>query len=155
MFVSGQAADKTTADKMTVDIMTTQNICRQSVYRQSDYRQSAYRQSFCRQKKVSIDKLSVDKLSVDEFSVDKIRDNYRLIPLKPLFISKGNSSMYYPFLINLAESDYQETKITPKSKLERMSSTIKLDLKYINALNTSDLITDYLITKFKIENNLI
>jgi len=84
-----------------------------------------------------------------------LRDNYRLIPLKPLFISKGNSSMYYPFLINLAESDYQETKITPKSKLERMSSTIKLDLKYINALNTSDLITDYLITKFKIENNLI
>jgi hypothetical protein len=84
-----------------------------------------------------------------------LRDNYRLIPLKPLFISKGNSSKYYPFLINLTETDYQESKITPKGKLERMSSTIKLDLKYLNALNTSDLITDYLITKFKIENNLI
>ena len=46
--------------------------------------------------------------------------------------------MYYPFLINLAETDYQEIKPSPKGKLERMSSTIKLDLKYINSLNTCD-----------------
>jgi len=30
-----------------------------------------------------------------------------------------------------------------------MSQTVKLDIKYINSVNTSDLITDYMIEKFK------
>jgi hypothetical protein len=70
--------------------------------------------------------------------------------MKPLFLSKGHASKYHPALITLTERDYHE--VTAKgdgSKVEKMSQTIKLDKKYINSVNSSDLITEYMLEKFK------
>jgi 8-oxo-dGTP pyrophosphatase MutT (NUDIX family) len=83
-------------------------------------------------------------------------DKYKLSYEKPLFIQKGNTSKVYLFLFNLTSSDYEEIKIKGDgSKLENKSKTIKIHTKYLNKLNTSDVITDYLLNKFKIENNLL
>lgn len=79
-----------------------------------------------------------------------IDPNFKIEFLKPLFISKGHASKYYPAIIQLTEKDYHE--IIAKgdgSKSEKMSQCVKLDIKYINSVNTSDLITDYMIDKFK------
>lgn len=81
---------------------------------------------------------------------------YKLSNEKPLFIQKGNSSKVYLYLFNLTSNDYEEVKIKGDgSDLEKKSKTLKLHTRYINKLNTSDIITDYLLTKFKIENNLL
>ena len=81
---------------------------------------------------------------------------YKLSHEKPLFIQKGNSSKVYLFLFNLTSNDYSEIRIKGDgSDLEKKSKTLKLHTKYLSKLNTSDVITDYLLTKFKIENNLL
>lgn len=79
-----------------------------------------------------------------------IRPDFEIQFMKPLFVSKGHASKYHPAIITLTERDYHE--VMPKgdgSKAEKMSQTIKLDKKYINSVNTSDLITDYMMSKFK------
>jgi hypothetical protein len=79
-----------------------------------------------------------------------IRPDFKIEFMKPLFLSKGHASKYHPALITLTERDYHE--VTAKgdgSKVEKMSQTIKLDKKYINSVNSSDLITEYMLEKFK------
>jgi alpha-L-arabinofuranosidase len=67
-----------------------------------------------------------------------------------LFISKSNTGKIYACIIPLSESDYHEVSIkTDGSKHEKMAKTIKLDSKYLNNLNPSDLITTYMIEKMK------
>ncbi len=79
-----------------------------------------------------------------------IRPDFKIEFLKPLFISKGHASKYHPAIITLTERDYHEVIPTGDgSKEEKMSQTVKLDMKYINAVNSSDLITEYMIEKFK------
>ncbi len=71
--------------------------------------------------------------------------------MKPLFLSKGNTAKYHPAIVTLTESDYHE--VTPKgdgSEVEDKSKTAKLELRYLSAINSSDLITDYLVEKFKL-----
>jgi len=70
--------------------------------------------------------------------------------MKPLFCSKGNTAKYHPAIITLTESDYHE--VIPEgdgSESEDKSKTAKLEVRYLNAVNTSDLITEYLLDKFK------
>ena len=75
--------------------------------------------------------------------------------MKPMYISKSNSAKYHPCIVTLTERDYHEVAAKGDgSKLEKMSKSIKLDIKYINSINTSDLITDYMIDKFKLYLNL-
>lgn len=84
-----------------------------------------------------------------------INPDFKFEFMKPLFISKAHSSKYHPCLMTLSERDYHE--VIPKtdgSKLEKLSKCVKLDIKHISSINTSDLITDYMIEKFKSENNL-
>jgi 8-oxo-dGTP pyrophosphatase MutT (NUDIX family) len=70
--------------------------------------------------------------------------------MKPLFVSKGNTAKYHPSIITLTERDYHEVIAKGDgSKAEKKSQTVKVDIKYINAVNPSDLITEYMITKFK------
>jgi 8-oxo-dGTP pyrophosphatase MutT (NUDIX family) len=79
-----------------------------------------------------------------------IRPDFKIEFMKPLFISKGHSSKYHPAIITLTERDFHE--IIAKgdgSKAEKMSQTVKLDKKYINSVNSSDLITEYMMLKFK------
>lgn len=84
-----------------------------------------------------------------------IRDNYKIEFLKPLFIFKGSSQQCYLSILYLTENDYSETRpTTDGSKLEKMSHTTKIDLKYVDSLLTSDLITEYLILKLKQELKL-
>lgn len=85
-----------------------------------------------------------------------IRPEYVVEFMKPLFVSKSITSKYHPAIITLTESDYQE--ILPKgdgSNAEKLSKSVKVDVKYINSLNSTDLITDYMIDKLKKYLNLV
>ena len=60
-----------------------------------------------------------------------------------------------PFIISLTERDYHEVIAKGDgSKEEQISKSVKVDAKYINSINTSDLITDWMILKLKQEMNL-
>ena len=75
--------------------------------------------------------------------------------LKPLFISKGHTNKYYPFILPLNERDYHEVIAKGDgSEEESKSKSVKVDLKYINSVNSSDLITDYMLMKLKEYLNL-
>lgn len=79
-----------------------------------------------------------------------LRDNYKIEFDKPLFMGKFTSIKVYPCIIPLNENDYHE--IIPSgdgSKIEKMSSCAKIDVKYLNTLNCSDIITEFMIMKFK------
>lgn len=79
-----------------------------------------------------------------------IREDFQFEDMKPLFMTKGTANKYYPFLIPLNEKDYHEVVAKGDgSKEEEMSKSVKVDVKYINSLNTSDLITDYMLMKIK------
>ena len=70
--------------------------------------------------------------------------------LKPLFMTKGHTNRYYPFILPLNERDYHEVIAKGDgSEEEAKSKSVKVDIKYINSLNTSDLITDYMLVKLK------
>lgn len=76
--------------------------------------------------------------------------NYKIEFLKPLFVSKGNASKYYPCLLQLTETQYQEVIAKGDgSKAEKMSKSVKVDTKYLNNINSSDLITEYMVDKMK------
>jgi hypothetical protein len=79
-----------------------------------------------------------------------VREDYQVEDMKPLFISKGMTSKYYPFILPLNERDYKE--IIAKgdgSKAESMSKSVKVDIKHIDNLNPSDIFTEYMILKVK------
>jgi 8-oxo-dGTP pyrophosphatase MutT (NUDIX family) len=79
-----------------------------------------------------------------------IRPDFKIEFLKPLHISKGNTAKYFPSLITLTERDYHE--VIPKgdgSHAEKVSQSVKVDVKWINSLQVSDLITEYMILKLK------
>jgi 8-oxo-dGTP pyrophosphatase MutT (NUDIX family) len=70
--------------------------------------------------------------------------------LKPLFISKGHTNRYYPYILPLNDRDYHEVIAKGDgSEEETKSKSVKVDIKYINSVNTSDLITDYMLVKLK------
>lgn len=79
-----------------------------------------------------------------------IRPDFRFEFMKPLFISKGHASKYHPVIITLTERDYHEiVPPTDGSRSEKLSKCVKLDQKYVNSVNASDLITDYMLMKLK------
>lgn len=79
-----------------------------------------------------------------------IREDFKFESMKPLFVSKGNTNKYYPYIITLNERDYHEVIAKGDgSRAEKMSKSVKVNIKYINSLNTSDLITDYMLLKLK------
>lgn len=84
-----------------------------------------------------------------------LRDDYTFENMKPLFIHKGSVDKYNTFIIPLTERDYHEVIAKGDgSKAEDLSKSVKVDAKYIDSLNTSDLITDYMIMKLKEYLNL-
>ena len=79
-----------------------------------------------------------------------LREDYQLEALRPLFINKGTANKYYPYILPLNERDYHEVVSKGDgSKEEEMSKAVKVDVKYISSLNTSDLISDYMLLKLK------
>jgi 8-oxo-dGTP pyrophosphatase MutT (NUDIX family) len=84
-----------------------------------------------------------------------IKEDYKLEPLKPLYMTKGLTTKVHPFIIPINEREY--TEVVPKgdgTKHEGMSKSVKIDAKFIDSLNTSDLITDYMLIKLKEYLNL-
>ena len=84
-----------------------------------------------------------------------LREDYKLEQLKPLFMNKGTVNKIYPYILVLTERDYSE--IIAKgdgSEEESKSKSVKVDVKYINSVNSSDVITDYMVLKLKQELNL-
>jgi len=79
-----------------------------------------------------------------------LEPNYKVEFLKPLFVSKGNASKYYPCILQLTETQYQEVIAKGDgSKAEKMSKSVKVDAKFLSNLNASDLITEFMILKMK------
>lgn len=79
-----------------------------------------------------------------------VREEYTPEELKPLYTSKGLTSRAYPFILPLNERDYQEVIAKGDgSKAEQMSKSVKVDIKFIDKINTSDLVTEYMLMKVK------
>lgn len=68
----------------------------------------------------------------------------------PLFLHKSCTIKIFPCIIPLTENDYYEIPIKGDgSKTEKMSKTVSLDIKHINALKPSDIQTQFMLEKFK------
>lgn len=79
-----------------------------------------------------------------------VEPGYSVEFMKPLFVSKGNASKYYPCIIQLTERQYHEVIAKGDgSESEKKSQSVKVDVKYLNSINASDLITEYMIQQMK------
>lgn len=84
-----------------------------------------------------------------------LRDNFKLEFDKPLYLGKFTSIKIYPCIIPLNENDYHEIMIKGDgTRAENLSQTAKIDVKYLSSLNTSDVLTELMLTKFKEYLNL-
>jgi len=97
---------------------------------------------------------SVEKALLRELEEETgivIRDDYKIdLDFKPFFITKGSTNKIYPFILPLSERDYSEILARGDgSDVESKSKSVKIDVKYINSINPSDLITDYMLLKLK------
>jgi 8-oxo-dGTP pyrophosphatase MutT (NUDIX family) len=79
-----------------------------------------------------------------------VEPDYKVEFMKPLFVSKGNASKYYPCIIQLTERQYHEVVAKGDGSVaEKKSQSVKVDVKYLNSINASDVITEYMILKLK------
>ena len=79
-----------------------------------------------------------------------LRDDYALEDMKPLFMNKGSVNKFYPYILPLSERDFTEKiAVGDGSKAEKLSKSVRVDVKYIDKINSSDLITDYMLMKLK------
>lgn len=70
----------------------------------------------------------------------------------PLHISKSNASCYYLCLLELGINEYKFTKpVGDGSNNEKKSQTIRIDAGCIDDIRRFDLITQYLLEKFRNE----
>lgn len=79
-----------------------------------------------------------------------VREDYVIEDMKPLYSSKGSVNKMYPFILPLNERDYKE--IIAKgdgSKAESLSKSVKVDIKHIDQINASDMMTEYMLLKVK------
>lgn len=79
-----------------------------------------------------------------------IDGKYDLTDFKPLFINKGHTNKYYPFILTLTNNSFTEK--VPQgdgSESEKKSRCVILSIDQIDYIQTSDLITDYMLMKFK------
>jgi 8-oxo-dGTP pyrophosphatase MutT (NUDIX family) len=85
-----------------------------------------------------------------------VNEDYQLESLKPLFMSKGATQKVTAYIIPLNERDYYEKVAQGDgSKVEKKSKSVKVDVKLLGSINTSDLISDYMLIKLKEYLNLI
>lgn len=73
----------------------------------------------------------------------------------PFFQNKGNSAQYYTSIVELAYNEYKIVSAPGDgSKTEKMSKTVKISIGDLDNIKVNDLISQYLITKLKIDNNI-
>ena len=71
---------------------------------------------------------------------------------KSMFMTKGNVSRYHVCILELRYNDFKvTTPPTDGTKSEKLSKTLKIGLGDLDELRTHDLITEYMLTKFKLE----
>jgi len=69
-----------------------------------------------------------------------------------LFLSKGNTSQYHTCILELRYNDFRLTAPKGDGSLgEKLSSSVKIGLGDLDELRTHDLITEYMLTKFKLD----
>lgn len=74
---------------------------------------------------------------------------------KPLHVSKGSFTQYYPCLMELKFNDLKQVKgIGDGSVEEMLSKTIRVSIGDLDQIRCSDLITEYMLLKLKKEYNL-
>ncbi len=79
-----------------------------------------------------------------------INEDYKIEDMKPLFLNKGSVNKVWPFILPLNEKEYSETIAKGDgSKVEFLSKSVKVDIKYLNSINSSDIITEYILLKVK------
>jgi 8-oxo-dGTP pyrophosphatase MutT (NUDIX family) len=84
-----------------------------------------------------------------------LRDGYTIEFDKPMFFTKGLSNKFYPVIIPLTENDYHEVSIRGDGGLlEKMSQTAKVDVKYLNSMLPSDVVTEFMLMKLRSYLNL-
>jgi 8-oxo-dGTP pyrophosphatase MutT (NUDIX family) len=70
---------------------------------------------------------------------------------KDLYLNKGNSAKYHICFLEIRYNDYKLSKAPGDgSEMEKDSKTLNINVADIDKLRTHDLITDYLLTKFKL-----
>lgn len=81
-----------------------------------------------------------------------LANNYDIEISKSMFMSKGNTSLYHICMLELRYNDFRLTAPKGDGSLgEKMSNSVKIGLGDIDDLRTHDLITEYMLTKFKNE----
>lgn len=71
---------------------------------------------------------------------------------KSMFMTKGNVGRYHVCILELRYNDFKvTTPPTDGTKSEKLSKTLKIGLGDLDELRTHDLITEYMLTKFKLE----
>ena len=84
-----------------------------------------------------------------------VREDYEIEDMKPLYYNKGSVNKMYPFILPLNERDYHEVMAKGDgSKAESLSKSVKVDIKYIDQINASDMMTEYMLLKVKEYLNL-
>ena len=71
---------------------------------------------------------------------------------KSLFLNKSNTAQYHICILELRYNDYKVT--TPPgdgSKCEKLSRSVNISLGDIDDIKTHDLITDYMLNKFRLD----
>lgn len=79
-----------------------------------------------------------------------VSPDYKIEEMKPLFMNKGSVNKIWPFILPLNEKEYSE--IVAKgdgSKVEALSKSVKVDIKFLDKINTSDIMTEYMLLKVK------
>jgi len=79
-----------------------------------------------------------------------LSDDFNIDFDKPLFVSKDSTQKFYPCILPLTSKDYDEIPIHGDgSLLEKMSQTSKVDIRYINSMIPSDVLTEFMLLKLR------
>jgi len=90
------------------------------------------------------------KRELEEEAGIVLRDNFEFNFESPIFKSKTSSSKYHICILPLSESDYHEVSPTGDgSASEKVSKSVKVNIKHINSIIPSDTITQLMIYKVK------
>ena len=91
------------------------------------------------------------KRELEEEAGIVLRDGYQFEFERPLFSSKASTAQFHYCIVPLTENDYHEisTPTGDGSYNESISKSVKVDVKYINHVKPSDLITELLISRLK------
>lgn len=85
-----------------------------------------------------------------------LREDYEIEAMTPFYLTKGSSNKAYPFILALNERDYQEVMAKGDgSKAESLSKAVKVDIKYLDSVNFSDMPSAYMAMKAKEYLNLL